>query len=286
MSSELVRRRVAGTVRQIIAGNNKPSPVSTWDADDPNPIGLDSPTRIVHADPAMFVGGVRALLLQTLHPVAMYAVAEHSDFQHDPLGRLQRTASFLAATTFGTRAAANDAVNLVRTIHARVVGTMPDGTMYRADDPHLLGWVHATEVDSFLTGYQRYGAHRLTSNQLDQYVADMGIIGAALGVEDPPQSRAELAAMIDSYRDELGPSQPCRDATRFLFAPALPITVLPFYGLIFSSAVAMLPRWARTMLLLPVAPGIDPLILRPATAALTNVLRWAQFVDIDEESPG
>jgi len=276
MTAELVRKRVAATVRQLVVGNHEPTEIQPWDHEDLNPIGLDSPVRVVHADPSMFVGGIRALLLQTLHPVAMYAVAEHSDYEHDPLGRLQRTAAFLGETTFGSGAQANQAINLVRSIHSRVVGTMPDGTIYRADDPHLLGWVHVTEVDSFLAGYQRYGKSRLSQNEADQYVADMAIIGTALGVEDAPQSQAELAAMIDSYRAELGPSKQCRDATRFLFAPALPIPVLPFYGLIFSSAVAMLPRWARSMLLLPVAPGIDPLVLRPATTALTHVLRWAR----------
>ena len=112
-------------------------------------------------------------------------------------------------------------------------------------------------------------------NECDQYVADMSIMGEALGVDNAPRSRAELAASIDSYREELRPTSECRDTTRFLFAPPLPIGVLPFYGLIFSSSVALLPRWARSMLLLPVAPGIDPLVLRPAMTALTRTLRWA-----------
>ena len=285
MTAELVRQRVATVVRKLVIGENTTTPVSIWDPADPNPIAADSPVRVVHADPAMFVGGVRALLFQTLHPVAMRAVAEHSNYEHDPLGRLQRTASFLGQTTYGTGAQANQAIETVRAIHSRVVGTMPDGTIYRADDPRLLGWVHVTEVDSFLTGYQKYGAHRLTSAECDRYIADMGIIGTALGVEDAPQSQAELSAMLDSYRDELAPSQDCRDATRFLFAPALPIGVLPFYGLIFSSAAAMLPRWARSMLLLPVAPGVDPLVLRPATKALSHVLRWAQVAPHAESAP-
>jgi len=276
MSGELVRQRVATVVRKLVIGENVTTPVATWDPDDPNPIAADSPVRIVHEDPSMFVGGVRALLFQTLHPVAMRGVAEHSNYEFDPLGRLQRTASFLGRTTYGTGAEANDAINTVRAIHSRVVGTMPDGTPYRADDPRLLGWVHATEVDSFLVAHKKYGARKLTPEQCDRYVADMGIIGTALGVDDAPVSQAELAAMLDSYRDELAPSPECRQATRFLFAPALPIGVLPFYGLIFSSAVAMLPRWARSMLLLPVAPGIDPLVLRPAMTAMNQVLRWAR----------
>lgn len=276
MTADRVRKRISSTVRQLVAGTDDPRRISTWDPDDPSPIALDSPVRTVHADPAMFVGGVRALLFQTLHPVTMYAVAEHSDYQRDPLGRLHRTAGFLAATTYGSGAEANEAIHQVRTIHSGVVGTLPDNTIYRADDPNLLGWVHVTELDSFLAAYQRYGETRLSPEECDRYIADMAVIGEALGVDETPRSRAELAAMLDSYRDELAPSKQCRDATRFLFAPSLPITTLPFYGLIFSSAVALLPRWARAMLLLPVAPGIDPLVLRPATIALTKTLRWAR----------
>lgn len=286
MTAKIVRQRVADVVRQLVIGKDEPPRKIAWDESDPNPISQDSPARLVHADPAMFVGGVRALLFQTLHPDAMYAVAEHSDYETDPLGRLQRTARFLGDTMFGTASEANDAVHVVRTVHSRVTGTLPDGRLYRADDPHLLGWVHATEIDSFLSAYQRYGQRRLNKAECDQYVADMSIIGSALGVEDAPRSCAELAAMIDSYRDELRPTRQCRDATRFLFAPPLPIGVLPFYGLIFSSAVALLPRWSRSMLLLPVAPGIDPLVLRPAMTALTKTLRWALVPEDDQSGTG
>lgn len=275
MASRLVRKRVASVVHQLVVGTEKVARRKTWHPDDPNPIAIDSPVRTVHADPAMFVSGVRALLFQTLHPVVMYAVAEHSNYENDPLARLHRTAAFLSDTTFGSGAEANDAIHLVRTIHAQVKGQLRDGSLYRADDPRLLGWVHVTEVDSFLTGHQKYGAKRLNEDECDRYVADMAVVGEALGVDEPPTSQAELAAMIDSYRGELHPTKECRDATRFLFAPSLPINVLPFYGLVFSSAAAMLPRWARSMLLLPVAPGIDPLILRPATTVLTRTLRWA-----------
>ena len=276
MTGELLKSQIAATVRQLIVGEHGEETNSSWDGDDPNPIPLDSPVRTVIGDPAMFVGGVRALLFQTLHPVAMFAVAEHSDYENDPLGRLQRTAHFIGRTSYGSGTEADQAIELVRSIHRRVVGTLPDGTPYRADDPHLLGWIHATEVDSFLLAYHRYGTAPLAPDEADRFVADMGLIGSALGAEDVPQSQAELAATLDSYRSELKPTNECRDATRFLFAPALPLSVLPFYGLIFSSACALLPRWARSMLLLPVVPGINPLVLRPATIALTNTLRWAQ----------
>ncbi len=272
---ELLRRQVGGTVRRLVAGSDAQASMPIPDPGDPGLIPLDSPVRIVHADSAMFVGGVRALLFQTLHPVAMYAVANHSDFEHDPLGRLQRTAGFLGATTFGGGTAGTQVINIVRAIHERVAGTMADGTPYAADDPHLLNWVHATEIDSFLTGNQRYGRQRLTDPEADRYIADMAVIAEALGARNVPTSQAELAETIEAFRPELAPSTECRDATRFLFAPPLPRTVLPFYGLIFTSAVASLPQWARSMLLLPVAPGVDSLLLRPATKVLTSTLRWA-----------
>ena len=105
----------------------------------------------------MFVGGMRALLLQSLHPLAMAGVAEHSDYRHDPWGRLQRTADFLAATTFGPESEAERAVARVRAVHEHVQGVAADGRPYRANDPHLLRWVHLAELESFLVAYRRYG---------------------------------------------------------------------------------------------------------------------------------
>ena len=110
----------------------------------------------------MFVGGIRALLLQSLHPVAMLGVSQHSGFRGDPWGRLQRTSRFLATTTYGTIADAERSIRIVRAIHGRVKGTTPSGGEYRADDPHLLGWIHVAEVDSFLTAYQVFGSAPLT----------------------------------------------------------------------------------------------------------------------------
>ena len=106
----------------------------------------DSPIARVHGDAAMFIGGIRAVLLQTMHPAAMTAVAEHSGYRGDMWGRLARTSRFLAVTTFGTEDDAQQAVDIVRSIHDRVRGSMPDGTTYDASDPHLLLWVHVAEV--------------------------------------------------------------------------------------------------------------------------------------------
>ena len=120
----------------------------------------DAAIRTVHGDAAMFVGGLRALVLQALHPLAMAGVAGHSGYRGDPWGRLQRTSRFLAATTFGPADVAERTVARVRAVHRTVRGTAPDGRPYRADDPHLLRWVHVAEVDSFLRAHRRFGDHR------------------------------------------------------------------------------------------------------------------------------
>src|SRR5436309_2827594 len=169
----------------------------------PRWFGEDRPIRRVHADASMFVGGLRALMLQSLHPLAMAGVAEHSDYRGDPWGRLQRTSTFLATTTFGCAADAQAAVDHVRRIHRYVHGIAPDGRPYRASDPHLLEWVHIAEVDSFLLAHRLYGAHPLDQSGRDGYVADTARVATALGVVDPPRTESELRDRIDAFRPEL-----------------------------------------------------------------------------------
>src|SRR3954451_15782964 len=178
--------------------------------------GDDRPIRRVHADDSMFVGGLRALLFQSLRPLAMAGVAEHSDYRGDPWGRLQRTSTFLAVTTFGPAADAQRAVDRVRGIHQRVQGVAPDGRPYHASDPHLLEWVHIAEVDSFLLAHRLYGAHPLDQSGRDGYVADTARVAAALGVADPPRTESQLQTRIESFRPELAGTAAAREAARFL----------------------------------------------------------------------
>ena len=201
----------------------------------------------------MFVGGLRALVLQALHPLAMAGVAEHSGYRGDPWGRLQRTSRFLAATTFGPIDVAERTVAKVRAVHRTVHGTAPDGRSYRADDPHLLRWVHVAEVDSFLRAHRRFGDRPLSAQQADEYVAEVGFVSAKLGVIDPPQSVRELKTVLAAYRPELRGTPEARDTARFLlFNPPVPLLARPAYGLISAAAVAMLPGWA------PDAPSAAP----------------------------
>ena len=155
---EELRNEAAAVVRRLLAGTDEPPNRGPADRVDDGWFGPGSATWTVHGDLSMLVGGVRALLLQTLHPGAMAGVADHSSYREDPLGRLHRTGAFVGATTFGTTAEAEAAVEMVKAVHRRVVGTTPEGVPYTAADPRLLLWVHATEVDSFLRAHRRYGA--------------------------------------------------------------------------------------------------------------------------------
>jgi len=235
-----------------------------------------SPIRRVHGDAAMFVGGLRALLLQLLHPLAIAGVAEYSGYRGDPWGRLQRTSEFLAVTTFGTASDAEQAVTRVRGVHERVRGVAPDGRPFAASDPHLLTWVHVAEVDSFLTAYQRYGVQPLTPAEADEYVAQTARVAHALGAEDVPTSQKELAATIAGYRPELHGTAQARDAARYLLlSPPLPLPARPAYATLAAVAVGLLPWWARWPLRLPWLPIAEATVVRAVGHTATGTIRWA-----------
>ena len=231
---------------------------------------------MVHGDASMFVGGIRALLLQSLHPLAMAGVIDHSGFEGDPWGRLQRTSHFLAVTTFGTARDAERMVAAVRAVHERVVGEAPDGRPYAASDPHLLRWVHVAEIDSFLAAHQRYGVASLDAAGRDTYVAETARVADALGVSGPPRSEAELREQLAAYRPELESTPGARKAARFLLLepPLPPLARVPYAGLA-AAAVALMPVWARRKLLLPCFPVTERVLVGPTGVVLTRTIRWA-----------
>jgi uncharacterized protein (DUF2236 family) len=274
-SVEELRRSLARAISVRISGPNGDTVHRRIEAAQSGWFGADRPIRRVHGDAAMFVGGLRALLLQSLHPLAMAAVAEHSGYQSDPWGRLQRTAAFLALTTYGSAEDAERAVASVRAVHAGIQGVAPDGRVYRADDPVLLEWVHLAETDSFLRCYQRYGAQRLTPDAADAYVADAALVAGKLGVIDPPRSRAELERRIESYRAQLGGTAEARTAARFLLLqPPLPFPARAPYAVLAAAAIAELPRWARWPLRLPYLPLSEATLVRASGHALVETTRW------------
>lgn len=272
-----VRSWLADQVRTRVVGTEASTRhAELFETDEPGWFPDDAPIRRVHADASMFVGGLRALLLQSLHPLAMAGVAEHSDYRRDPWGRLQRTADFLAATTFGPASQAERAVDIVHRVHRRVAGTAPDGRAYSANDPHLLEWVHVAELESFLAAHDRYGAAPLVGDERDQYVAEAGVVARALGVVDPPVTEAQLRARLAAYRPELRGTREARAAARYLLLqPPLPLVARAPYGMIAGAAVALLPAWTRLPLGLPWLPVSEALALRPAGDAVTRTLRWA-----------
>jgi uncharacterized protein (DUF2236 family) len=271
-----LRARLGRIVFERVAGQDGPahrdrihrSAGARWFAED-------RPIRVVHGDASMFVGGLRALLLQSLHPLAMAGVAAHSGYRSDPWGRLQRTSYFLAVTTYGRSEDAAAAVRRVRAIHRKVSGVTADGTAYSAADPHLLKWVHVAEVDSFLATYQRYGRKPLDPTQRDGYVADTAKVARALGVVDPPLTEGELREQLDAYRPELRGTPEARAAARFvLLRPPLPAIARPGYAALAAAAVASLPRWARWPLRLPYLPVTEATAVRSAGVGVTWMLRW------------
>jgi uncharacterized protein (DUF2236 family) len=235
-----------------------------------------SPIARVHGDASMFIGGIRALLLQTLHPSAMRAVSEHSGFRGDMWGRLARTSRFLAVTTFGTAEDAQRAVDVVRAIHRRVNGTLPDGTPYAASDPHLLRWVHLAEVDSFLRAHNVYGAQPLDQAGRDEYVAQTADVARRLGVLDPPTTQTELAEALAAYRPELRGTPEAREAVRYLlFKPPLPAAARAPYAVLVAAGVGLLPAWTRRQLWLPWLPVTERTVVRLLGGAATGTIRWA-----------
>jgi uncharacterized protein (DUF2236 family) len=235
----------------------------------------DTPIRQVHADiVGMMTGGVRALLLQMLHPHALQGVLDHSNFREDMHGRLRRTARFIAVTTFGHRDEAMKAIDRVNRIHARVGGTLPDGSRYEATNPRTLAWVHVTEAQSFLAGYIRHVRPNMTGHEQDEYYRQFAVIARALGADPVPETRAEADRIFRELRHDLSASPAAREVAQLVLGQRPPGTPVAVQTMITADAVAMLPDWARDMLRLQ-RPMLTALPARAATWGMGRTLRWA-----------
>lgn len=232
---------------------------------DPGLFGPASVTWRVHADPVMLLAGLRALLLQALHPAALAGVLEHSDFRGDPWGRLLGTAEYVGTVSYGTREQAQRAAARVRGIHRRVVGVdHHTGRRYRADDPDLVRWVHCCEVESFLSTYRRCGG-QLFDGEADRYVREQTTSAALVGLDPDgvPATVAALAAYFAQVRPALRATPEAWRVVRFVAVPPMPAIVAaatparPTWVGLAGLAFAMLPRWARRLYRLPGLPVTD-----------------------------
>src|SRR5699024_355971 len=246
----IARRRLADALRDRVAGPEADERAyNIWMAPGERRYEPDQPICRVQGHAAMYAGGIRALLLQSLHPLAMAGVAEHSGYRGDPWGRLQRTSEFIAITTFGPIDSAERAIDHINRVHGIVTGTARDGRPYSATDPPLLAWVHAAEIGSFLTAPQRYSRTPLTPAEADRYVLQAGYVAGRLGVLDAPTTVAELEATLAAYRPELETTPGALDAVQFmLHEPPLARRARPGFWLLAAGAVEMLPDYARQML--------------------------------------
>ena len=214
--------------------------------------GLFGPGSVVwrvHRDRSFPLAAIRSLMVQALHPLAMAGVAQHSNWQHDPFGRLAATAGYVLTVTYGDTAAAESAAARVRAVHAHVRGTDEvTGLAYRAEDPELLLWVHAGMVDSIVHVVQRYG-RSLDAADADRYVAEMVRFAEIIGV---PASR--IPASVDTLRQDLE-SVELRQATPaaleaigiVLDPPGLDADTRELWHDLGRVAVGTLPTWARSM---------------------------------------
>jgi uncharacterized protein (DUF2236 family) len=220
------------------------------DAADDGLFGLASVAWRVSTDLASPVAGLRSLLMQALHPLAMAGVDQHSGWRLDPVGRLAATSAYLATVTFGERAVASHAAARVRRIHDHVRGIdAVTGRPYAAGDPALLLWVHAALVQSSLAAVWAFGTP-LSAEDSDRYVEEMMVAAELLGVPPPqvPASVAELERYVASVRPELSCTPAARESMAYLLdPPGLDEEIAGFWQDVRDAAIAVLPEWARQM---------------------------------------
>ena len=229
--------------------------------------GPGSVTWRVHAHPAMLIGGLRALLLQALHPHALAGVVQHSDFRERPMYRLRQTATYVATTTFGTTEQARAAGEHVRRVHTHINGVDPvTGRRYSAEDPETLLWVHCVEVHSFLAAVRAYGV-RLSDADQDAYLAESARVAELVGIPPDmvPPSREAMREYFDAMLPELCISWEAKQTIDFVASPPLTRDLLPYAAplkVVASAAVGLVPRHLRRL------AGIDrPRLADAATYA-------------------
>ncbi|WP_200390680.1 oxygenase MpaB family protein [Roseibacillus ishigakijimensis] len=264
--------------RILLTGD--PDGVPPWLADvaasdEPGLYLPDEAPWIVHGDLATLVGGIRALLMQALHPGSLTGVREHSRYKEEPLGRLSGTIRWLTMTTFASTAAVSGEADRVNTMHRRVKGTYQNSAgqkvAYRAADPELLRWVHIAFMDSFLRCHQLYSSRALPGGA-DAYIRLWAKSVIPLGLTEVPLSERDLLAELERFRPELVVNDATREVISFIRNPPLPKTSLPAYHFLFKAALASLPQEYQERIGLG-HPSLR--LMRPITRNLLGLIRLA-----------
>lgn len=266
---DAARDRVVATTTGLFSHGPQPLADTISYAPDPGLLGPDSVSWKVIGDATAFVGGIRALLIQTAHPEVVAGVGDHSVYRDDPLGRLTRTSFYVTETTYGAMPEVERAVEIVRRAHRQVRGVSERGIEYSAGTPEFAAWVHNALTDSFLTAYRWYGPEPLTEDEADRFVQEQTKVGALLGADPMPETAAELSAWIADHPG-LAPTRAQHDAIEFLSSPPLSPPVKAGYALLHQAAAVTLPPRIRDITGVHPRPGAE----RVGRAALTG-LRWA-----------
>ena len=284
MQNNALQENLSRRFRKLLSGAQDGIP--PWlpvvaEGDEPGFFTPGDAPWIVHADFATLVGGVRALLMQALHPGSLTGVAQHSRYEEDPLGRLSGTIRWLTVTTFGSLTAIKNEAGRVNRMHTRVTGEYETATgetiSYRAADKDLLLWVHVAFMDSFLRTHQNYSRKPIPGGA-DDYIRLWAKSVEPLGLETAPQSERELLETLKDFYPQLRVTKQTLDVIHWIKNAPLPFLARPVYKLLFHSALATLPEDYRKLIGMK---GLPLWMLRPVT---TNLLRFMRLA-IGPESP-
>lgn len=276
MALDFIRGKAASGFRSIVSG--EPDGAPEWvqqlaHGTDEGFFGPGSAAWTVHGSLPTIVGGVRALLMQALHPGALAGVDEHSRYEEDPLGRLAGTTQWLTVVTFGDRAMAERECARVRGMHRKVKGeygnARGENVPYSADDADLLRWVHVAFADSFLATHLVWGGE--IPGGPDQYVREWAIAGEMVGVENPPRSYMELQDQLRGYRSDFMGGERAQRTARFVRNAPVPLAAKAPYSMLYAGAAATMGSYERSLLNVPTIPLT---VVKPAVSALLRSLGW------------
>lgn len=263
------RVRIADSTASLFTHTSYPLANSLDYPGDPGLFGPESTTWRVVGDLSTMLGGIRALLIQSVHPEVVAGVAEHSSYRTDPLGRLSRTTAYVTASSYGAMPEVEAALSVVRRAHRPVEGMSERQVAYSANDGGHASWVHNVLVDSFLVAYQQFGPRSLTRSEADRFVDENTALGRRLRATDLPDTADDLSDWIE-HHPAIGPSAAMSDTLSFLADPPLPRSAKLGYRILFDAALTTIPDSVASII------GLRPRVgAAAAGSALVSLLRWS-----------